>query len=355
MVRLPSSRGIGFLVRRRRSDEHAHVLDAAVAGLVEGEPGILVELLPPGGRSVLPVDLRFVGISPAAVPYRGAGIAFGGLCIAGAGGVAAYGIALGRAHSPNAAWHQPHVFSSVLRYREHLRRPGLYVLLGRVRVVRALSPGGAPAWLGPSGAGVWPVRSCAGCQGDLGIAARGRGVVRVGMAPAGELEARGIVALDTAGRPICGHWRISRYCLYRWQEIWPGFVVAGGPIPAALFGGRLHSVAGALSRSAYIQASDNFLLADSQDTGCDAGAGRHYPAALPVVGDRIHSRGRVAAGVYSRSDRFRLFGALGWLGCVCQRVIRLARRIPPRQAAVLVRGAHCRVGALAANLDPDAR
>src|ERR1039458_8066091 len=53
MVRLPSSRGIGFLVRRRRSDEHAHVLDAAVAGLVEGEPGILVELLPPGGRSVL--------------------------------------------------------------------------------------------------------------------------------------------------------------------------------------------------------------------------------------------------------------------------------------------------------------
>src|ERR1039458_2233267 len=60
MVRLPSSRGIGFLVRRRRSDEHAHVLDAAVAGLVEGEPGILVELLPPGGRPVLPVDLRFV-------------------------------------------------------------------------------------------------------------------------------------------------------------------------------------------------------------------------------------------------------------------------------------------------------
>src|ERR1039457_5578242 len=116
MVRLPSSRGTGFLVRRRRSDEPAHLLDAAVAGLVEGEPGILVELLPPGGRSVLPVDLRFVGISPAAVPYRGAGIAFGGLCIAGAGGVAAYGIALGRAHSPNATWHQPHVFSSVLRY-----------------------------------------------------------------------------------------------------------------------------------------------------------------------------------------------------------------------------------------------
>src|ERR1039458_358818 len=207
MVRLPSSRGIGFLVRRRRSDEHAHVLDAAVAGLVEGEPGILVELLPPGGRSVLPVDLRFVGISPAAVPYRGAGIAFGGLCIAGAGGVAAYGIALGGAHSPNAAWHQPHVFGSVLRYREHLRRPGLYVLLGRVRVVRALSPGGAPAWLGPSGAGVRPFRGGVGCQGDRGVPTRCRGVVRVGMAPARELEARGTVALDTAGKASC-----------RWEE-----------------------------------------------------------------------------------------------------------------------------------------
>src|ERR1035441_11133255 len=97
MVRLRDSRWAGFLVRRRRSDEHSHLLDAAVARLAEGEPGVLVELLPSCGRPVLQIDLRFVGLSSGAIPRRGAGIAFGELRAAGRGGVAAYGIALGRA------------------------------------------------------------------------------------------------------------------------------------------------------------------------------------------------------------------------------------------------------------------
>src|ERR1035441_4746282 len=199
MVCLPRSRRTGLLVRRRRPDEHSHILGQAVVRPAEGEPDVLVELLPARRGPILPVHLRFMGISPAALPDRGAGIAFGGLRAAGRSGVAAYGVALGRDRCLIAGWHQPLIFGSVLRYRNRLRRSSLCVLLGRVRTVRALSPSSAPTWLGPSGARVLPVRGSVGCQGDRCVATRGRGVVRVGMASARELEARGIVALDTAG------------------------------------------------------------------------------------------------------------------------------------------------------------
>src|ERR1022692_4391286 len=196
MVRLVDPPRAGFLVRRRRSDEPALLLDTAVVRLAEGQSGVLVELLPPGRRSVLPVDLCFVGVPPSAIPHRRADIAFGQLRAAGHSSVAAYRIALGRAPCLTPGRHQPLFRPRVLRYGDHLRRSGLYILLERVRVVRALSPRGVLAGLGPPGAGVWPVCGGAGCQGDLRAAARGRGAVRVILASARELEARGIVALD---------------------------------------------------------------------------------------------------------------------------------------------------------------
>ena len=177
MVRLPGSRGPGFLVRHRRSDEHVHLLGAAVVRLAEGQPGILVQLLPPGGRSVLPPDLRFVGISPAAVPDCGAGIACGELRAAGPGGVAAYGIALGSAGGLIAGRNQPLIRVRIFQYGDHLRHSGVYVLLERIRIVRALSPGGAAARMGWSGAGVLPVRGGAHPDGAKAVAAgnwRGR-------------------------------------------------------------------------------------------------------------------------------------------------------------------------------------
>src|ERR1035438_5946927 len=189
--------------------------------------------------------------------------------------MAAYEIALERVDSLAAGWHQSLLLRRVLRYEHRLRHSGLRLLLGRVRVVRALSPGGAPTWLGPSGGDWLSVCPGAGCQRDRSVAARCPGFVRVGMASAREREVCGIVALDTAGGSIRADWRLCGYCLYRWKALRPGFVVGSGAISAALLGGRLLPVAVALSVSTHLQASDNLLLAGSRVVNGDARSEEH--------------------------------------------------------------------------------
>jgi hypothetical protein len=244
-----------------------------VVRLAEGEPGILVELLPPGGGLFYRSIYALWGFHPAAIPHRSAGIAFGELRAAGRSGVAAYGIALERAvalllvginPSFSAAYFDTGTIYDVLAYAFFWGAFALYV--------RFRHAGRLPGW--GRLALVLACSSLALDAKEISVCCPLPWAVRVGLASARELEARGIVALDMAGGSICGHRRLADIAYIIGKRYGPDSLWQVGAIPAALLGGRLLPVAVTLSVSAHLQASDNLLLADSRVTGCDAGGGR---------------------------------------------------------------------------------
>lgn len=189
-----------------------------------------------------------MGISSAAVPHRGVRVARRELRIVSVGRMATHRFSMVRRDGYLAGWHQSVIRGSIFRHRNHLRHPGLCILLGRVRIVRPHAPGWAPDSLGGPGSRLVPVRGCAGRQRDLGIAASRRGALRVSLVSARRLEREGVVTLDMARRQVRVYRRIARHWLHHRQAAWSRFIVASRGVPADV----LRRLVGTLSQSAHI-------------------------------------------------------------------------------------------------------
>ena len=207
----------------------------------------------PGGGLFYRSIYALWGFHPLPFQDRGAGVAFDRFRAAGRSGAAAYRIALGRADRLVSDGHQPGLRRRVLRYRHHLRRSGLYFLLGRrsrctcIFASRGRYPVGGPlALLLCLFVAALDAKEIAV---SLPVAV---GLYELVWHPPASWRFPELWRWVRRGGPVRSHRRIGRHRLCPGQEVWPGVTVDVGCLPAAVFGARLFQVAVTLSAAAYL-------------------------------------------------------------------------------------------------------